>query len=376
MMKVSPARINNLFDKNENIDPYYNNILLKKLVIFLSFCQLIMSILIISSQVSWTAYQYEWYAHTNPGSICGVIFGISGSFGIWSGFQPSKCTIVHFAMVFAIMSACLCIPLLLYASFYAYFDSVNTYHAEYLFGFEHKNVKSKVTFGVFISLAVIAFIQCVLSVASSALSCSATCCRKKPASAANGNSVVLKQNDFVGAGNPVSKEIVLTKKPIIWTSSIQIIIATVAVIANVVSMIYRGFDTFAYIGKAIWCGIPYCLCGAFGIWAGVSPSKFSVIIFMVFAIISTCFSTMFVGISMVGLGTSNPTQDEYCQSDDFTYETPNFYVETYGDPEQKITFGLFLCQKLIALIQLLISVNSSAMSCHAICCPTTKNLIP
>ena len=44
----------------------------------------------------------------------------------------------------------------------------------------------------------------------------------------------------------------------------------------------------------------------------------------------------------------------------------------------KVSLGLFITQTIVALIQLIIAINSSAIACQAICCPTisSKRQIP
>ena len=360
MAEIAPAETSNLNLIDENIDPYYNKIFLKKPVTLLSYGQLVLSFLAILSEIITTSYPYVWSAHYNPGAMCGVIFGLSASFGIWAGHQPSKCTIVAH-MVFSIISACICIPVSLYSVFFAYFSSVDLFNGD-LF-------KSRMTVGIFISLAVIALIQCIFSIASSALSCSAVCCHEKPPRRNDGMSDNFQPKYFVmEETNPVITRLVMTRKPVVWMSTIQIVLAIVAVILNVFGMIYP-YKGIAYIGTAIWCGIPFGLCGAFGIWAGMSPSKCSVLTFMVFAVISICFSLPFIVISFIGLSTSNKAGERYY------YDFLDSYVNVSGETERKVTFGLFLSQALIALVQFLISVNSSAMACQPICCPTSRNVI-
>ena len=97
-----------------NSDPFYETHFSKKATIFLSYIQLFLSLVLIISEIIGIKYPFNWYIYGSPGMICGIVFGISGSFGIWAGNHSSRCTIVAH-MVFAIISTFICIPLLICA---------------------------------------------------------------------------------------------------------------------------------------------------------------------------------------------------------------------------------------------------------------------
>jgi hypothetical protein len=331
-------------------------------------------------------YHYGLYAFGSSGMWCGILFGISGTFGIWAGCHPSKCTIIAH-MVFAIISACICIPLTIGSVLFALVIS-----EQYT-----SDSKADITLWMFIGLAVVGLVQAVLSLTTSALSCSVICCHTKSAN----------EGGTITSSEWKPKLLPISGKPVVWMSVIQIIISILAIVLNIVGIIYP-YHGIAYGGIAFWCAIPFVLCGAFGIWSGLSPSKCSVITFMVFTIISTCFSLLFLGISIVGFASSAEATSLYSNDDHYSdpygnpypwnennnvnwnwnlngsasilpvskkpyYQSGGSYWNSYyngREYERKVTFGIFLAQTLIGLTQLMISINSSAMACQPICCPT------
>ena len=356
---------NEFANSHENIDPFYHSIFSRKPVIFLSYVQVGMSCLAILSQIMAMIYPYGYvipygygaalsvFAYGSSGIWCGILFGISGTFGIWAGCHPSKCTIIAH-MVFAIISACVCIPLIIGSVMFAIgiFDNGNVYGA-----------KGNITLGIFIGLSVVGLLQAVLSLTTSALSCSVICCHTKSAN----------EGGTITSSEWKPKFFPMSDKPVVWMSVIQIIISILAMVLNIVGILYPSWHRIADVGTAFWCAIPFLLCGVFGIWSGLRPSKCSVITFMVLAIISTLFSLLFFGISIVGFVSS-------------TFYSSHLYKRLFGimgngyfdgrTYERKVSFGLFLAQTLIALTQLMISINSSAMACQPICCPTRNTKEP
>ena len=136
MVNLSPERFMRPIDGSflhENIDPFYYKLFSRKPVISLSFIQLILACLAMFAQIIGMSYPYVYgfYAYGSSGIWYGILFGTSGSFGIWAGFHPSRCTIIAH-MVFAIISACFCIPLTIGSIMSAIFvsDKTNYYRTE------------------------------------------------------------------------------------------------------------------------------------------------------------------------------------------------------------------------------------------------------
>ena len=137
----------------------------RKVVVVLCYGQVIIAFLAIVSQFIGLAYPYEGYGYANAGISCGIVFGISGLFGIWAGSHPSKCTIITH-MVFAIISACFSILLIIYAVIFSVVIADTSYN----------ELESDLNLGIFITLAVIGLVQSIISITTSALSCSVICC--------------------------------------------------------------------------------------------------------------------------------------------------------------------------------------------------------
>lgn len=342
---IKPSIPSNLQLMDENIDPFYHRIYSRKVVVVLCYGQVVIAFLAIVSQFIGLAYPYEGYGYANAGISCGIIFGISGLFGIWAGNHPSKCTIITH-MVFAIISACFSILLIIYAVIFSVVIADVSYPT-------YNEWEPDLNLGIFITLAVMGLIQSIISIATSALSCSVICCNDQ--SMNRDTHVPDTQN---------TKKLIMSKKPVLWMSVMQIIAAVLAMILNIVGIVYP-YEDIAYIGTGIWSAVPFILCGAFGIWSGLRPSKCSVITFMVFSIISTFFALALLGISTSGIVITN--KDHYSYA--YSYITHSYMFEKW-DTERKVTFGMFFVQTFIGVLQTLISINSSAMSCQPICCPT------
>ena len=116
--------------KFHNSDPFYNKHFPKTAVIILSFIQIFFSLLLIISEIIGMKYPFDIYGfpliYGSPGMFCAIVFGTSGSFGIWAGYHSSRCTIVAH-MVFAIISILTCIPLILYATFASIIGQIELY---------------------------------------------------------------------------------------------------------------------------------------------------------------------------------------------------------------------------------------------------------
>ena len=340
---IKPSIPSNWRLLDENIDPFYHRIYSRKVVVVLCYGQVVIAFLAIVSQFIGLAYPYEGYGYANAGISCGMIFGISGLFGIWAGNHPSKCTIITH-MVFAIISACFSILLIIYAVIFSVVIADTSYPS-------YNEWEPDLNLGIFITLAVMGLIQSIISIATSALSCSVICC----------NDQSMNSDNHV-PDTKTTKKLIMSKKPVIWMSVIQIIAAVLAIILNIVGIVYP-YEDIAYIGTGIWSAVPFILCGSFGIWSGLRPSKCSVITFLVFSILSTFFALALLGISISGVVTSNNENYSY-----IWYSNSYFLEER--ETERKVTFGIFFVQTFIGVLQTLISINSSAMSCQPICCPT------
>ena len=377
---------------SHNSESFYNTNFSKKATVLLSYIQLSLSLALIISEIIKIKYPFDWYVYGSPGMICGIIFVISGSFGIRAVTHSSRCTIVAH-MVFAIISAFICIPLIFYSIVIVnHITTKNKSSVESTrYTYKYSNLV-KVTTGIFIAQGIIGLIQAGIAIASSAMACSVICCRDKPPLVTNQIST-----------EPPTKHGVLSG-PVIWISTIQIIACILAIILNVVGIFYPYGDEYAHIGTGIWTAIPFMLCGIFGILSKMKSSKCLIITYMIFAIISTFFFVPYFGISLVGMATSSngkesspsipePISKVQCggfggiskRSEGCKWEWNDKYKgswkEVYNNEEKqrydewkkkdtrrKVTFGVFLLHTLMSLGHILISANSAAMSCQSICC--------
>jgi len=394
-----------------NSDPFYNKHFPKTAVIILSFIQLFFSLLLIISEIIGMKYPFDIdgfpLIYGSPGMFNAIIFGASGSFGIWAGYYSSRCTIVAH-MVFAIISTLTCIPLISYATFASiigqnksakeiaesklYRKRVNSlYGSRFSTGYENleksteSNFTFKITFGIFICHIMIGLIQAIIAIASSAMTCGTICCRDKPTTLINAGSTSL-----------TTKQLVMSTKPVLFISTLQILASIVSIILNCIGIAFPNDEKIAYFGTGIWTAIPFLITGSLGVFCGHKPSKCLVINFMTFSIISMFFCLPYFGVSVVGMASSanyegvappNPKsvardllQEHGYANIGYRYleQLEGMKDENYVRMKQrydnwknrKVTYGVFLLHTLISLLQIMILINSSAMAFQAICCPT------
>ena len=147
----------------------------KKFMLTLSSIQLAMAILAIITQVMGLGFFVRGLGlgehFVGPGLWCGVFFALSGVFGSVASIKPSFGWIVTF-MVFAIISASLCLPLLVISSFGALITA-NCCHGHNCFVTCSGNT---LEYPAFLILVVISLIQASAAIASARMTCRAVCC--------------------------------------------------------------------------------------------------------------------------------------------------------------------------------------------------------
>ena len=88
------------------------------------------------------------------------------------------------------------------------------------------------------------------------------------------------------------------KKTVVWLGAIQLFISFVCILTQIIGIAYP-YDGIAFSMSGIWCGLIFGFSGAFGMVAGLAPSRCSIITFMVFAIIAASFCLPFIFISSI-----------------------------------------------------------------------------
>ena len=316
-----------------NSDPFYDSNFSKTPVSILSYVQLFLTLLLIISEIIGLKYPFNVYIYGSPGMLCAIIFGISGSFGVWASTHTSKCSIIAH-MVFAVISALTCVPLIFYSivasivtgneyaqgkakgiiyNEYGMKEASNVYSAwndrtsrEYLNDDEYEILRNwklyiykfglyqKITIAIFVTQAIIGLIQAGIAIASSIMTCTVICCRTKPPNSSNLNLL-----------DSTTRPLVMSSRPVIWLSIFQIIAAIAAILLNIMGMCYPYEEEYAYFGTGIWTALPFTISGVLGILSGKKPSKCLIITFMVFAIISSFFCIPYFGVSVIGMATSS-----------------------------------------------------------------------
>ena len=144
----------------------------KKFMLTLSSIQLAMAILAIITQVMGLGFFVRGLGlgehFVGPGLWCGVFFALSGVFGSVASIKPSFGWIVTF-MVFAIISAFLCLPLLFISSFGAFITGNCCRHCM-------ASCRNTLAYPAFLILVVISLIQASAAIKSARMTCRAVCC--------------------------------------------------------------------------------------------------------------------------------------------------------------------------------------------------------
>ena len=138
----------------------------KNLMLTLSGIQLAMAALAIITTVIGLSDNNPDAHYVGAGIWCGILFGLSGMFGTIASLKPSFGMIVTF-MVFAIIAAVFCLPLLVISSLSTAFSRYRYYR--------------KVKYAMFAVQIVISLVQVIAAIASSVMTCKAicSCCRPK-----------------------------------------------------------------------------------------------------------------------------------------------------------------------------------------------------
>ena len=136
----------------------------KKFMLSLSFLQLLSAALAITTQMILLSTDKTGDAgFVATGIWCGVVYGLSGFFGVLASLRPSKSTIVTF-MVLTIIASIFClpgflIPSLLMESRRHYYDSSS----------------AALGHGMIVMQIVVSLVQAGVAIASSVMTCKAVC---------------------------------------------------------------------------------------------------------------------------------------------------------------------------------------------------------
>ena len=143
-----------------------------------------------------------------------------------------------------------------------------------------------------------------------------------------------------------------SKKSMLTLSIIQLVMAVLAIITQVVGLSTRRPDTH-YAGAGIWCGIFFALSGVFGTIASRKPSFGWIVTYMVFSIISASLCLPLLIISSFGTASFN-----------------HYFPGNYLAP------AMSAIQVVISLSQAVAAIASAGMTCKAVCkccAPKTKS---
>jgi len=114
-------------------------------------------------------YSYsQFFDVIGAGIWCGIIFGISGGFGVWAACRPANPSIITH-MVFSIIAASFCIPLIVIASISVVIDS-DSYH------YNRNDDKYNILVAMHGIQIILALIQAGVSITSSVYDCRVVCC--------------------------------------------------------------------------------------------------------------------------------------------------------------------------------------------------------
>ena len=134
----------------------------KKFMLILSLIQLVMAVLAIITQAVGSSTRFPGVQFVGTGIWCGIFFALSGVFGAIASSKPSFGWIVTF-MVFSIISASFCLPLLALSSIGTAISSSYYYRGNYLY-----HVVSAIQIAI-------SLIQAAAAIVSAGMTCRAVC---------------------------------------------------------------------------------------------------------------------------------------------------------------------------------------------------------
>ena len=137
------------------------------------------------------------------------------------------------------------------------------------------------------------------------------------------------------------------KSVMIFLSSIQIIMAFLGIITNIVGLSVNSSSAH-YVGAGIWCGVFFGLSGSFGVMASLKPSNCTIVTFMVFTVISATFCLPLLVISSIGASVEAP-------------------ASRYNYRRSGVLHAMYAMQIVVSLIQAIAAIVSAAMACRAVC---------
>ena len=180
----------------------------------------------------------------------------------------------------------------------------------------------------------------------------------------------------------------LPKHPMLELSLIQLLMAVLAIITQVIGLSTERPDAH-YSGVGFWCGIFFGASGIFGILSSLKQSQAYIITLLVLSIIASVFCIPLLWISSIGAAMSAPSEtynyhdqhqsqefskldNEYGQNltekliepkDNFTSYATNYDYSRYDG----LKHAMFTAQIFISLIQAVTAIATSAMTCKAVC---------
>ena len=319
----------------------YNEVFPKIPMIVLNSVQLLMATLAIVTQVVGIIESRHGFHIAGAGIWCGIFFLASGTSGMVASCYPSFASIVT-NMVFAIVSALFCLPLLVFSSFGTAFGG---------YGYSSSHA-ANIMFPIQIAISLI---QAISAIMSSAMTCRAIC----PCCKTSTESKV-KQ--------PIRYHETFPKQVIVVLGSIQLIMALVGIITESVGLSDNDGYRMPFLGTGIWCGILFGVSGGTGIIAGLRPAVRTIIPFMVLSIIAATFCLPLLVISSIGTA---ETKNYYRYNYTNYYSSYNNYHNSQRskiyDYKIHIKHAMFAIQIVVSLIQLMAAIPSSVFTCINVC---------
>lgn len=336
--KINPPEHQEQQPATTLVESNYTNVFRKNIFVRANIVQVVASVLVVVCQIIGIIYLNELDIFRKrtylEGMYSGVLFGLSGLFGIWAGCQPSRCNVIAH-MVLAILSCLSAITFILSPIFVSYHIPPHIPRGLYKF--------------LFAIVGVLGLIQIGLSITTCYLSSRSICSYRQSL-----------HNAFESQRPAENCYPQIFNKHVKLMSGAQIIASIITIILNIVAKIYPCVYLYPYtsplgIEFGIWGAIIFVIVGGIVMWSTIKPSRCSLITRMVMAITSSCFAVLYLGISAKGIAASvEPMMGDYLKE---------------KETARMVAIAVFVMQTLIAIINLMISITMSAISCKTICCP-------
>jgi len=149
----------------------------------------------------------------------------------------------------------------------------------------------------------------------------------------------------------------------------QVVIGVLCIIFNIVGIVlsvkHEAYNEFEfYVGYGMWPAVFFIIAGGFGIGAR-SKNPCPVIAFMVMSIMAAIMVVFVIGFAAGGIANVSETTNN---PSDYTYYAGAYFKYSQQDNAEGTKLAMHALMLILALVEFVVAIWSSAICCHAACC--------